>query len=292
MRISNSGIQTFKACRRLYELKYKYGLEPVQTADALKRGLQYHDGVENLLKEWVDYKTGKPTALIEDPKVRAMVFAFNLYIIPKLAGMKAKPVDTETWFSYETKSGHVIVGRVDGRMTGNSIIEHKTTSSAVDGTYFQRLELDEQIPTYMLAFNSDHIYYTVCETPTIRQKKNETDEEFFDRCVDWYREDTESKIDVIELKKTKEELEKFAEEQDAIVSEIENCKLFYRNPSHCTKWGRMCEYASVCMNYDPNAEYIQFKRREDTYEKVGEVEVRARDCKKADADSVSDEAAN
>ena len=198
MKASNSSIQTFKACRRLYELKYIYGLEPVDTAEALSVGLQYHDGVENLLKEWVDYHNAKPNDC-EDPKIRAMVFAFNLYVIPKLAAMKVKPVSTEEWFEYQTKGGHTVVGRVDGRMSGNAIIEHKTTSSSVDGAYFQKLELDEQIPTYMTAFNSDTVYYTVCQKPTIRQKKNESDDEFFGRCVDWYEEDTESKINAYRM---------------------------------------------------------------------------------------------
>ena len=292
MRTSNSAIQTFKACRRLYELKYIYGLEPVQTAEVLERGLSYHDGVELLLKEWADYHNPAKTASIEDPKVKAMVFAFNIYIIPKLAAMKVKPVATEEWFSYKTKSGHLIVGRIDGRMSGNTLIEHKTTSGAVDGAYFQRLDFDEQIPTYMLAFNSDKMFYTVCETPTIRQRKNESDDEFFERCLDWYKENTELKINVVEIKRTKEELERFKEEQDAIVTELANCKLFYRNPSYCTKWGRMCEYASVCMNYDPSQEYVQFKRREDTYEKAGKAEIRARDCKATDADSVPNETAD
>ena len=292
MRASNSAIQTFKACRRLYELKYIENLEPVQTAEALSRGSMYHEGVEALLNEWIDYRKPARLHTIEDPKVRAMVYAFNSYVIPKLAAMKVKPVEAEPWFSYSTKSGHLVVGRADGRMSGNSLIEHKTTSGAVDGAYFQKLDFDEQIPTYMIAFNSDKMFYTVCAVPTIRQRKNEEDDDFFTRCVKWFDEDTESKIDVIELHKTKEELERFAEEQDAILNEMENCKLFYRNPSNCNKWGRMCEYASVCMEYDPNAEYIQFKRREDYYEKVGKAEVREACGKQADAPASPNETAD
>lgn len=271
MKTSYSAIQTFKACRRLYELKYVYGLEPVQTAEALRRGLSYHDGVEQLLREWIDYHIGSPIATIEDPKIKAMVFAFEVYVIPKLASRGLKPVDAEAWFSYKTESGHTIVGRADGIMSGRTIIEHKTTSGSIDGAYFQKLEFDEQIPTYMVAFNSNKLFYTVCATPTIRQKKNESDDDFFRRCCDWYLEDTESKITVVEIRRTQEELERFKREQDAIVTEIENCKLFYRNPSHCNKWGRMCEYAPVCMNFDPNKEYVQFKRRAG-YDKTGKAE--------------------
>ena len=37
---------------------------------------------------------------------------------------------------------------------------------------------------------------------------------------------------------------------------------FYRNCSHCFRWGRRCEYASICLNFDPEQEYIEFTRRE------------------------------
>jgi hypothetical protein len=153
-------------------------------------------------------------------------------------------------------------------MSGNVLIEHKTTSGLIDGAYYQRLELDEQIPTYMLAFGARRILYTVCSVPSIRQKKDESDDDFYARCVAWYEVDTESKINVVEITKSEEELAEFKIEQDEIVTEMERCRLFYRNPSHCTKWGRMCEYASVCMNYDPNRDYVGFKRRDEN-EKAG-----------------------
>ena len=262
MRTSNSAIQTFKACRRLYELKYKYGLEPVQTADALSRGIKYHELVEGLLVGQCKLDE------CDDPKIRAMATAFQKYVLPEI-----KASATEEWFTYRTKSGHEIVGRIDGRTASHEIVEHKTTSSSVDGSYFEKLEFDEQIPTYMLAYGSNWIWYTVCQTPTIRQKKNEGDEEFFLRCLEWFDDDTEHKISVVKLYRDDEGLKKFAEEQDAIVSEMEHCKLFYRNPGNCSKWGRMCEYASVCMSYDPDKEYIQFKRRENRNEKTGETKV-------------------
>ncbi len=279
MRTSNSAIQTFKSCRRLYELKYLYGLEPVGTVDALKRGSQYHELVEGILNGNSDLSA------CDNPKVRAMAMAFEKYIFPHI---KAHAV--EEWFSYNTKSGHQIIGRIDGVTDANEVIEHKTTAGYVDGSYFADLEFNEQILTYMLACHSDSIWYTVCSTPTIRQRKNETEDEFYQRCVEWFDTDTESKITCVKLFRDKETLSRFAEEQDAIVTEMEQCKLFYRNPNNCTKWGRMCEYAPVCMNYNPNEEYVQFKRRDDYYEKVGKAQVREAGGEQTDAVTSTDEA--
>lgn len=264
MKASNSGIQTFKQCRRMYQLKYLHGLEPVQTADALVRGSKYHKIVEGILNG----NSNDAFAECDDPKIKAMGMAFKKYILPQIENVDG----VEEWFEYNTPSGHKVVGRIDAKK-GLELIEHKTISGLIDGAYFQKLEFDEQIPTYMLAFNTNWIKYTVCSTPSIRQKKSESDEEFFWRCVEWFDEDTEHKIAMVELNRTNDELEEFQHEQDDILNEMNSCKLFYRNPSNCCKWGRMCDYASVCMNFDPDKEYIQFKRREDIYESSGEAEV-------------------
>ena len=246
----------------MYELKYVYELEPVEQPQAIERGLSYHEAVEGLLKHAMDYKYIPDW--IENTKIRAMVFAFNIHVFDKLLREGVVLGDIERWISYKTESGHTVIGRTDAVTKRNEVIEHKTTSGLIDATYFQRLEFDEQIPTYMIATHSNEIYYTVCSTPTIRQKKNETEDEFFTRCVRWYDEDTESKISVIKLYRSDEELASFAKEQDAVINEMANCKVFYRNPNHCMKWGRLCEYAPVCMHYDPSQQYVQFKRKEES----------------------------
>lgn len=263
MKASNSGIQCFKQCRRMYQLKYLYGLEPVQTADSLKRGTQYHELVEGLLKGNSSFED------CDDPKIKAMATAFQMYILPLLGNVEAE----EEWFEYLTPSGHKVIGRIDARTGNKELVEHKTTSGLIDGAYFQKLEFDEQIPTYMLAYGAYWINYTVCSVPSIRQKKNESDEEFYLRCVEWYATDTSQKITMVRLNRTQEELERFLGEQDEILNEMENCKHFYRNPNQCCRWNRMCEYSSVCMNYDPAQEYVQFKKREDVYESSGEAEI-------------------
>ena len=168
----------------------------------------------------------------------------------------------EEWFEYKTQSGHTVIGRIDAVMNSGSIVEHKTTSGPIDGSYFLRLEMDEQIPTYMIARNSNNVLYTVCSTPSIRQKKGETEEEFKQRCIEWLNEP--DKFTIANIARLDYDLKAFADEQDAIINEMEKCKLFYRNPGHCMKWGRLCQYAPICMRYNPDEEYIQFtKTRKD-----------------------------
>ena len=250
MKLSNSGIQAFKSCRRKYELKYIEGLIPVQNADVLERGKSYHEKVEAILSgnEW-DF---------DNPKTDAMALAFEKYILPKIGKVEA----VEEWFHKELPDGNLIVGRCDGRLADGKLIEHKTTSGDLDETYIAGLQNDEQILTYMWAYGVNDILYTVCKTPTIRLKKNETDEEFRQRCIEWFDSDTETKIGTIDVYRSPEEIEEFATDIQKMSEEISKCTNFYRVPSHCMKWGRPCEYMSVCRNYDPQMEYIGFTKEE------------------------------
>lgn len=256
MKLSNSGIQLFKSCRRAYELRYVENVYPTAVPEALQRGGSYHEKLESVLK-------GEPFEFT-DPKTDAMVLAFEKYILPQVGEVEA----VEEWFE-KPVGDNVIIGRCDGRLSDGRLIEHKTTSSALDEAYVAGLQNDEQILTYMWAYGVNNILYTVCRTPTIRLKQNETEDEFRQRCLDWYDEETEQKIGTITVYRSPEEIDEFAKDLELITKDIVDCKNYYRVPSYCMKWGRMCEYASICRNYDPQMEYVGFERRERYHETVG-----------------------
>lgn len=248
MTLSNSGIQCFKSCRRKYELKYVEGLIPVQTADVLERGRSYHAKLESVLQ-------GEPFEW-DNPKTDAMAMAFEKHVLPVIGKVEA----VEEWFRKELPDGNIIVGRCDGRLADGRLVEHKTTSGDLDEGYIAGLQNDEQILTYMWAYGVNNILYTVCKTPSIRQKKDESEDEFRQRCLDWYDTDTALKIGTIDVYRSPEEIAEFASDILKMSEEIVNCHNFYRVPSHCMKWNRPCEYMSVCRNYDPSMEYIGFTK--------------------------------
>lgn len=253
MRISISSIRCFKSCRRLWELQYKEDLQVVNKREALETGVSYHNKIDEI------YKNGYFTPENDEDafsKTSAMALAYEKYIYPKFKVDKA-----EEWFTIKLNDKHTLVGRYDGISDGY-IVEHKTTSGAIDESYEYGLEWDEQILAYMLASGKRKIFYTVVKKPTIRLCKNETEEDFFNRMCKWYDEDTDSKIKVLEITRTDEEVESFRDELIKMADEMENCTNFYKVPSHCKMWGTMCEFAPICKHYDPNQDYIEFKRRE------------------------------
>lgn len=244
--ISVSRIKLFKACRRAYQFRYLEGLKPVEQAESLKTGTNYHELLEGL------YKTGELSGLGLD-KESAMAVAYERYIYPKFS-----VTASEEWFE---KDG--FIGRVDGVAEDGRLVEHKTASGDIGEEYEFNLQWDEQILMYMYLTGARSMWYTVCRKPTIRQKKNESEEEFFDRMVRWYNEDTESKIRVFEVSRTDEEVEQYARELREIAEEMRTTHNLYRNPCYCNHWGRRCEYSPICLNYDPTEEYVGFRRNDE-----------------------------
>lgn len=238
-------------------------LEPIQKAEALETGSNYHKLLETL----------NVTGEIESgyTKEIAMATAYRKYIYPKF-----KVSEAEKWLEYDLGNGDKFVGIADGIANDGHIVEHKTTSQEITEQYEYNLLWDEQILAYMLLTGMRKVWYTVCRKPTIRQKRNETDEEFFERMVAWYDEDTESKVRLLEIERTDNEVEQFKAELDAMRYEMKNAEIsdkhrtvkaspFYRNTCHCNMYGRRCEYSSICLNYQPNASYIDFYRKEEHY---------------------------
>lgn len=251
MILSNSRIKTFKACRRMYQLKYVEGLTPVVKSDALKVGSNYHKLIEEL------YNTGNlPASDGGWTKELAMAAAYAKYIYPKF-----KVTTTEKWVEYDLGNGDKLVGVIDAVCEDGTLVEHKTCGYPVTEAYEYGLQWDDQLLAYMLITGQRKMWYTVCRKPTIRQRSGESDKDFFDRMVYWYDDETDSKIRLIEVTRTDAEVEEFRHSLEVIkatMQEAEQQKNYYTNPCHCNAYGGRCEYSSVCLHYDPNQQYIDF----------------------------------
>lgn len=264
MKLSASLVKTYKMCRRKYELKYLEELEPVAKSQALQDGSDYHELLEKFYKGGeIDYHDGC------NPKIAAMASAYVRHIYQKSEELRGVEY-AEKWFEYPLTKKHSIVGRNDAVTIDGIPVEHKTTSMDVDDEYVYALQWDEQILSYMLANSINEMYYTVVKKPTIRQKQNETDAEFYNRCVEWYEVDTDKKVKVIKVTRSFAEIQEHRKNLLVMANEIEKCKHFYRNPSACTCYNRRCEYSQVCLNYNPELQYVEFEKKKRYTESVEE----------------------
>ena len=171
--------------------------------------------------------------------------------------------EPEVDFNVVCGKNNTLTGRLDGRVCDeNAVIEHKTTSLDMEEFIFN-LQWDEQLLTYFLATGCKTAYYTICKKPALRQKQAEAPEDFARRCLEWYADDTENKIRVLKIvcsatdiaEHKKQLMRMFAEVRKAYKSNN-----FYRNTCNCNSWGRPCEYRQICLNYNPEEEYVGFKR--------------------------------
>lgn len=260
MKISTSKIKCYKGCRRLYYFKYIENLVAQDDSKALIDGTNYHALIEEL------YKTGDFVLDTEnEPKVSAMAMAYKTYIYPKF---KVKSVEES--FEYQLDKDITLVGRFDGVAEDGYIVEHKTSYKPMDEEYLYGLQWDEQVLNYMLVKGCDTIYYTVCQKPTIRQGSKETAEQYFQRCIEWYGVDTDNKIRVVKVSRTKEEIEQQRKALITIAKEMafneryeDKEMIFYKNPNYCTQYNRRCIFAPICLNYKPDMTYIDFTKREE-----------------------------
>ena len=246
MKASITQIKTYKACRRAWQFKYQEHLTPVTTPDALATGKRYHEYLEAL-------ENGESLPEGEYTKEAAMAAAYAKYILPQF-----KVVAAEKELEKEI-GDHTLHGFVDGISEDGCIVEHKTTSMDITegGEYEYNLLWDEQVLAYMSLTGMRKVYYTVCKKPTIRIKKDETEEEFYNRMVAWYDEDTDQKIRMFVVERTDAEVAQFERDFEVICAQMQEGTI-YRNTCHCNSWGRRCEYSSICLNYDPDQQYVEF----------------------------------
>ena len=261
MNLSISRIKAFKSCRRLYELKYIENLVPVQQPETLEIGKSYHSLLERL--NGGENLAGNPEYSGDYSKEMAMARAYERYIFPQI-----NVAEAEKRLEMDLVNGDRLVGIVDGIAKDGHIVEHKTTSQEITEAYEYGLLWDEQILAYMLMTGKRKVWYTVCRKPTIRQRQNETDEAFFYRMLDWYDEGADSKIRLLEIERTDEEVDAFHGDLLRMADEMRHTGYFYRNTCHCEKYGRRCEYSSICLNYDPEIPCIAFTHREEQFNEI------------------------
>jgi hypothetical protein len=258
--ITQSMVKIYKACRRKYYLAYVEKLVPIAKSEALEMGSSYHNKVESIIKNGMFE--------ITNDKTDAMALAFEKYIAPSLGEIEK----VEEEFTLQIADNVTIIGKIDAIGKGNKIIEHKTTGSSINEDYVYGLNWDEQAPMYMLARGTNEMTYAVIQKPTIRQKQNEILEEYLQRCVDWYEDKKEKKVKLFKVVRNKTEIEEKKQEFIRIAEEMQSCEFFYTNPSYCTAWGRRCEFAPICLNYDPKFLPIEFmkkaKRNEELEQKM------------------------
>lgn len=208
------------SCSRYYFWRWIMNMIPNKFHPAFWFGSYVHAGIEQvgagkklsvvkkaMMKE--DKKTCKKNPpsveLVQEIKAQRkigllMIKTYREIVKEKMRGLKFG--GAEVHFEKRLKQSPVIFeGTVDAwyKSAKKIVLFEGKTASRPDNDYFKRLKFDKQINGYAIGLHDilgqypRECYYTVFRKPQIRQRKNETPEDFFERLEgdlierkDWY----------------------------------------------------------------------------------------------------------
>lgn len=269
--LTYSRIKARKNCPMAEHLRYDLQLVPKNKRESLSIGSAVHLGLETEdIDKAVDYfknvlpaDQAEADALeINRATVRAMLIGyfqkfgcwpkdarreqqFDIPIVNPETGAKSKT------FRLQGKIDAIVA--IDGQYW---IVEYKTAGQINQG-YFERLELDDQITTYMYAvrkafgIQAAGVIYRVLKKPSIRQTKKESLEQFCQRLEADYADPAREDFYFYEAKfyRSPDVLAQFEKELWAFTKQylFERGKgIHCKNASRCLDWGK-CEYMPICL---------------------------------------------
>lgn len=294
---SGSSIGTYQACNRLYLYKYEKLLETTGYSSSLGVGSFVHAFIESF--SGVGRKNA-PALELEAQKQRAAVeFHAQIesdYILAKRMadiwrirwenGSGSFVNSAFTWLDSEAewsfKVGEINhVGKRDGLLLHKAwnktfLYELKTASALGAETYFNRLEMDRQISSNILALRQagipcDGVVMDLVFKPALRlltgrkTKPDETIAEFHDRIIEAMANDRDKYFQRQIIYRTDQQLENHLSDLHHVLSQMKTsreAKAWPRNTGACDDFGRLCPYFACCLGNSAEADLeLMFRRR-------------------------------
>lgn len=196
--LTHSRMQTFRTCPRKHWFQYEKGIRPEGTSKPLRMGSAIHDAIDHFMRgDHVEGCLAETLAdtvyddanadigiLIEGETIEALFRGYvNRWgrtpeVVHSEQSFRTPIVNPDTGASSRTfqLAGKIdrIVKLDDGRL---AVLETKTVSESIepDAPYWRKLELDQQISTYMIAargmgFDVETVIYDVIRKPSIQPK--------------------------------------------------------------------------------------------------------------------------
>lgn len=272
--VTQSMMRTMMSCEEKMRLRYLEGLvSPDPPSPALSIGSAVHLGFEvgsadaavASLREsrgpaWLEHEAD--ALELDCAKVRAMVEGgLKLWKIWPSTPEEQFIIPFTNPATGKASTKHTLEGVFDGvflpyelpGVKGLCLLEIKTTSR-LDSAYLERLDLDWQVSAYLAAASVLYqvrvrkMVYRIIRKPSIRQRKNETLEEYVNRLVADYEERPEFYFEQVIVERTDQQIERWwyeAWELHERILRIENGGMTIRNSSHCLDFGR-CTYFNLC----------------------------------------------
>lgn len=293
--LTNSSLTSFKTCPRKYELQYELGYVPVRESEPLFFGKLFHFGLE----VWA--KNNKNIGLMVAQTEQYFMAARNedQFLLCKIVALlegyherykneEFEVVGSELQFktpvlnpkSLRASKSYVLEGVIDRLLKDKNgrfiLLETKTTSENIEdpaSDYWSRLGLDSQLSTYFLGaeslgFKIETCLYDVIRKPTIKPKKEETPQQFYDRLSADIAERPSFYYARREIPRTKNDLVSFFNDVwgvSQVLSLFQKNKSFPRYTNACRSNYGYCQYFAVCSGQATLEDHSLFKKTENKH---------------------------
>lgn len=272
IRLSQGGFNAARDCKRKFQYRYEMGLQRRGGDDspALNFGRLWHA----VLARWFTARTmdgmqcfinHKASGRDDAERCLAMFTGYiarwpdfpEASLCEQVIDVPIRNPETGRRSQRFTQFGFIDMLELglDGRIR---LIEHKTAAS-IGGGYIEKLWSDSQITGYYAALRDMGIdvysvVYDVALKPKIRQKKTETEEEFYARLGEWHLQPEAYHREEVFI--SDRQVADWREDVWSVTQDILTARrtgYWYRNTSRCNDWFRLCEYSSLCQNGAPEA---------------------------------------
>lgn len=241
-----SEMRLLLACPRKWHHAHVSRRVPRAESEALTRGRAVHE----YLAHW--WAGESAIALPEDPIARACCIGYGAYW-----GSPPAALSIQVEHPWKAALGSVeCAGTLDALMVLDGedvIVEHKTTSQDITpGSMYWRqvVTTDAQVSMYRAAFPGAKIVYDVIRKPALRQKQNETADQFVARCIEAMAKEPERYFQRATVVRLESEDEAFARDVVSI-DRLRRGKDHPRNPASCFAYGTRCGYFDTCWGAVP-----------------------------------------
>jgi len=298
--LTNSSVCDYLSCQEFYHLRIITGIVPLTTRDPFAFGSGAHDWIE----KWsLNQPQEFPT--LDDPfesaRLRAMLVGYNI----RWADWQTEhvtAVNPEREFAVPLVNPDTgakstfweVRGKLDDIVCVDSewkVKEIKTSRDTGSG-YFERLRIDSQISTYLMASKSlglpepDGVLYDVLKKPQLKPLKrsesyalnkdgskpknkrefDETPDEYFSRCLDEIAQHPEEYYQHYEVVRLESEVLKAARNlwfTGAMIRESIRQDRWVQNTKNCRDWitGKFCDYWPICSGVSSPDDASRYMRK-------------------------------
>jgi len=236
-----SEMSLYLRCPRAWSHAYVDRRVAKETDRNLSIGTQVHKWLQEwwILQNWLVYP--------EDPIARACCIGYHAY----WGEPDLKNVEVELPWSAEV-GGVPCAGTLDAIGTDDDghvvIVEHKTTGHDITpGSVYwrQRVTADVQVSMYLAAFPDATVVYDVIRKPSLRLKKDETEDQFVTRCVVAMADEPDKYFQRQTVVRLEHEHKAFAEDV-RLIDDRRRLPFQPRATGACFDYGKRCPYWGVC----------------------------------------------